>query len=142
MRVSIVGGSGYAGGELLRLLLDHPHVDVTQVTSERNAGSFVHFVHPNLRGQDEAAVRQRRRIWRVATFCFCACPMARRWTASTGSRSLAEKIVDLSADFRLRDPDDYVRWYGKRARQSGWLDRFVYGLPELARERHRCNRSM
>ena len=49
--VSILGASGYAGGELLRLLLDHPHVEVAQVTSERNAGSFVHFTHPNLRGR-------------------------------------------------------------------------------------------
>ena len=55
LRVSIVGGSGYAGGELLRLLLDHPHVEVAQVTSERNADSFVHFVHPNLRGRTQAS---------------------------------------------------------------------------------------
>ena len=48
---SIVGGSGYVGGELLRLLLDHPHVEVKQVTSERNAGSFVHFTPPNLCGR-------------------------------------------------------------------------------------------
>ncbi len=50
-KISIVGASGYAGGELLRLLLDHPFLDVQQVTSERNAGSFVHFTHPNLRGR-------------------------------------------------------------------------------------------
>ncbi len=51
IKAGIVGGSGYAGGELLRLLLDHPHVEVAQVTSERNAGTFVHFTHPNLRGR-------------------------------------------------------------------------------------------
>ena len=51
MSVSIVGGSGYVGGELLRLLLDHPQVQVAQVTSERNAGTYVHFTHPNLRGR-------------------------------------------------------------------------------------------
>ena len=51
IRASIVGASGYVGGELLRLLLDHPHVEVAQVTSERNAGAFVHFTHPNLRGR-------------------------------------------------------------------------------------------
>ena len=51
IRASIVGASGYVGGELLRLLLDHPHVEVGQVTSERNAGAFVHFTHPNLRGR-------------------------------------------------------------------------------------------
>jgi L-ascorbate metabolism protein UlaG (beta-lactamase superfamily) len=58
--VSIIGASGYTGGELLRLLLDHPHVTVQQVTSERNAGNFVHFTHPNLRGRTKAAIRQRR----------------------------------------------------------------------------------
>ena len=51
INVSIVGASGYTGGELLRILLDHPQVAVQQVTSERSAGSFVHFTHPNLRGR-------------------------------------------------------------------------------------------
>ena len=53
IRVSIVGGSGYTGGELLRLLLMHPHVEVVQVTSQRLAGKFVHGAHPNLRGATE-----------------------------------------------------------------------------------------
>lgn len=53
IRTSIVGASGYVGGELLRLLLDHPHIEVGQVTSERNAGAFVHFTHPNLRGRSK-----------------------------------------------------------------------------------------
>ncbi len=67
INVSIVGASGYTGGELLRILLDHPQVTVQQVTSERNAGSFVHFTHPNLRGRTRLARSTTSPAWRRAS---------------------------------------------------------------------------
>ncbi|MCB0046258.1 MAG: N-acetyl-gamma-glutamyl-phosphate reductase [Caldilineaceae bacterium] len=133
IRASIVGASGYVGGELLRLLLDHPGVEVQQVTSERNADAFVHFTHPNLRG------RTRLRFVSAADLepcdlLFLGLPHGGAMGRIDEFAGLADRIVDLSADFRLRDPDDYVRWYGKPHAAPDWLARFVYGLPEIYRE--------
>lgn len=134
--VSIVGGSGYAGGELLRLLLDHPQVEVAQVTSERNAGSFVHFTHPNLRG--------RTRLKFVSAAELAPCDLLVLGLPHGGAlgriaefAALAGRVIDLSADFRLRDAQAYVEWYGREHAAPEWLGKFVYGLPELYRRQIR-----
>ena len=133
LSISIVGASGYAGGELLRLLLDHPHVEVKQATSERNAGSYIHFTHPNLRG------RTRLQFVSVSELEPCdllvlGLPHGGAMTRIDQFAALAPRIIDLSADFRLRNPDDYVQWYGKPHANLDWLAKFVYGLPELHRD--------
>ncbi len=133
IRAAIVGASGYAGGELLRLLLSHPEVEVTQVTSETYAGQYVHFVHPNLRGHTQL------RFTRLASLgpcdvLFVALPHGEVMERIQQFAAVAERIVDLSADFRLHDPDDYVRWYGRAHQAPEWLSQFVYGLPELHRQ--------
>jgi len=133
IKAAIVGGSGYAGGELLRLLLDHPHIEVTQVTSERNAGTFVHFTHPNLRGRTSLQFVSAADL-EPADFLFVGLPHGGAMERIDQYASMAERIIDLSADFRLRNPDDYVRWYGKPHANPEWLGKFVYGLPELYRE--------
>lgn len=130
--VSILGASGYTGGELLRLLLDHPHVTVQQVTSERNAGNFVHFTHPNLRGRTKLQFVSAGELKPVDLLFLCL-PHGGAMGKIEQFAKLAPRIVDLSADFRLRNPDDYVRWYGKAHANPAWLERFVYGLPELTR---------
>jgi len=132
-RISIVGGSGYAGGELLRLLLDHPLVEVGQVTSERQAGTFVHSVHPNLRGRTRLKFSPAAQLEPCDVLCL-ALPHKRAQERIEHYAGLAERIVDLSADFRLRDPALYERWYGEPHGAPEWLERFVYGLPELHRE--------
>lgn len=132
-RVSILGASGYAGGELLRLLLDHPHVGVAQATSERNAGNFVHFTHPNLRGRTKLPFVSASEL-EACDILFICLPHGGAMGRIEEFAGLAERVIDLSADFRLRNPDDYVRWYGKPHANPAWLDRFVYGLPELQRE--------
>jgi N-acetyl-gamma-glutamyl-phosphate/LysW-gamma-L-alpha-aminoadipyl-6-phosphate reductase len=134
--VSILGASGYAGGELLRLLLDHPHVEVAQATSERNAGSYVHFTHPNLRG------RTKLQFVSAADLEPCDLLVTGLPHGSTMERidqfaKMAGRIVDMSADFRLRDPQGYVTWYGKPHTNPAWLEKFVYGLPELHRDQIR-----
>jgi N-acetyl-gamma-glutamyl-phosphate/LysW-gamma-L-alpha-aminoadipyl-6-phosphate reductase len=133
VRASIVGGSGYAGGELLRLLLDHPQVEVSQVTSERNAGSYVHFVHPNLRGRSKLQFVSASDLGECDLLFLCL-PHGAAMDGIERYAGLAERVIDLSADFRLRDPDDYVRWYGKEHGNPEWLGKFVYGLPELHRD--------
>lgn len=132
MTVSIVGASGYVGGELLRLLLDHPYVQVQQVTSERNAGSFVHFTHPNLRGRTKLQFVSATDL-EPCDLLFLGLPHGGAMEQIEHFAGLAERIVDLSADFRLRNPDDYVRWYGKAHANPAWLQKFVYGLPEFHR---------
>ena len=137
--ISIIGASGYTGGELLRLLLDHPYVTVKQVTSERNAGNFVHFTHPNLRGRTKLQFVSASEV-EPCDLLFLCLPHGGAMQKIEHYAGLAERIIDLSADFRLRNPDDYVRWYGKPHANPTWLEKFVYGLPELYREKMRIAR--
>ncbi len=133
VKASIVGGSGYVGGELLRLLLGHPVVEVAQVTSETFAGSYVYGVHPNLRGRTKLKFSPLAEL-SECDLLFLALPHGRAMERIEELAALAPRIVDLSADFRLRDPALYARWYGREHPAPEWLERFVYGLPELHRE--------
>jgi len=133
LRTSIVGGSGYAGGELLRLLLSHPKVEVKQVTSERFAGSFLYRVHPNLRGRTRLKFTPSQEL-EPCDLLFLALPHGVAQHRIGEFADKAERIIDLSSDFRLRDPAAYPRWYGHEHEAPEWLEKFVYGLPELHRE--------
>lgn len=133
VQASIVGGSGYVGGELLRLLLMHPLIEVGQVTSETYAGSFVHSVHPNLRNRTRLKFSPLSTL-QACDLLFLALPHGQAMTQIERFATLAPRIVDLSADFRLRDPGLFETWYGHPHAAPDWLERFVYGLPELHRE--------
>lgn len=133
MKVSIVGASGYAGGELLRLLVGHPQVEVSQITSETYAGQYAHFLHPNLRGHTELRFSPLSEL-RPCDLLFLALPHGQAMARIEVLAGLAERIVDLSADFRLRDPAAYPQWYGHEHPAPQWLERFVYGVPELHRQ--------
>lgn len=135
-RVSIVGGSGYAGGEALRLLLDHPQFEVAQVTSRRLAGQFLHSAHPNLRGRTKALFVAAMELSPCDALLLCL-PHGEAAKEIERYASIAPRIVDLSSDFRLRDAGDYRRWYGTDHAAPAWLDRFVYGLPEFHRQQLR-----
>lgn len=132
-KATIVGASGYAGGELLRLLLAHPRVEVGQITSETYAGQYAHFVHPNLRGHTDLRFAPLAEL-EPADLLFLALPHGHAVDQIEDWAGMAERIVDLSGDFRLRDPAAYRRWYGRPHPAPDWLSRFVYGLPELHRE--------
>lgn len=131
-RVSIVGGSGYTGGELLRLLIAHPEVEVIQVTSRARLGEFVYQTHPNLRKRTTLKFSSPEQLEPVDVL-FLALPHGQAQTKIEQYAALAPNIVDLSADFRLRDAAVYQKWYGSPHAAPGWLDKFVYGLPELHR---------
>ena len=133
IRAAIVGASGYAGGELLRLLLAHPKVEVTQITSETHAGRYAYFVHPNLRGHTSLRF-QRLADLVPCDLLFLALPHGEAMSRIEQIAVQAGRIVDLSADFRLRDAADYAHWYGRPHPAPDWLERFVYGMPELYRE--------
>ena len=135
-RVAIAGGSGYVGGELARLVLGHPGLELAAVTSERHAGQPVSRVHPHLRGRTRLRFSPLAQLEPVDAL-FLAMPHGRAAGAIEELAGLVGDhghLVDCSADFRLRDAGDYERWYGEPHPAPAWLDRFVYGLPELDRE--------
>jgi N-acetyl-gamma-glutamyl-phosphate/LysW-gamma-L-alpha-aminoadipyl-6-phosphate reductase len=130
--VSIVGGSGYVGGELLRLLLGHPQVTVQQISSQQHAGSYVHGIHPNLRGATPLKFSPVEAL-EPCDLLFLALPHGRAAEQIDRFVALAHRLIDLSADFRLNDPALYEEWYGRSHPAPEWLNQFVYGLPELHR---------
>ena len=132
IRVSIAGASGYTGGELIRLLLTHPEVELAHVTSERLAGKFIHNAHPNLRKLTKlkfCAVEQLE----ACDVLFLCLPHGRAMESIDHYRNLAGHIIDLSGDFRLSNPADYDRWDRRTHPRPELLKEFVYGIPELNR---------
>ncbi len=130
--VSIIGGSGYGGGELLRLLLNHPQVEVRQATSRSHLGEYVYQVHPNLRKRTQLKFTDPA-VLEPVDVLFLAQPHGQAQHNIEQYAALAPKIIDLAADFRLRDAADYQKWYGESHAAPAWLSKFVYGLPELHR---------
>jgi N-acetyl-gamma-glutamyl-phosphate/LysW-gamma-L-alpha-aminoadipyl-6-phosphate reductase len=132
LSVSIVGGSGYVGGELLRLLLFHPQVQLKQITSASQVGKFVHQAHPNLRNVTNLQFVHPDTL-EPCDLLFLAQPHGFAAGRIEQFAGLAERIIDTSADFRLNDPESYARWYGEAHPAPEWLSKFVYGLPERYR---------
>lgn len=133
IRVSIAGGSGYAGGDLIRLMLMHPEVELCQVTSERLAGKFIHNAHPNLRKRCKLKFCSIEELGNCDMLFLCL-PHGKAMDSIDVYRAKAPRIIDLSGDFRLNDPADYERWYGLTHPRPELLEQFVYGIPEINRE--------
>jgi N-acetyl-gamma-glutamyl-phosphate/LysW-gamma-L-alpha-aminoadipyl-6-phosphate reductase len=133
IRATIVGGSGYTGGELLRILTGHPEIEVGQVTSRSHLGEYVYQVHPNLRKQSTLKFSDPE-LLKPTDILFLALPHGQAQHKIEKLAGVAPVIIDLSADFRLHDPKDYETWYGSPHAAPAWLDKFIYGLPELHRE--------
>jgi len=133
MKVAIVGGSGYTGGELLRLLLRHPKVEVGQVTSDSMAGKPVSRAHPNLRKVTDLVFTPHADL-DSCDLLFLAMPHGRSMARMPEFLLRAGKVIDLSADFRLKDPALYREYYGVEHPRPDLLAASVYGLPEIHRE--------
>ena len=136
VRASIVGTSGYTGGELARLLLHHPCVQVAQVASVSHTGKYLHSLHPNLR---PAGGRQPVRLVAPSALepcdvLFLALPHGATMREIARYQEIAPRIIDLGADFRLRRPEAYPRWYGEEHPRPDLLGHAVYGIPELHRD--------
>ena len=133
LQVAVAGGSGYIGGELVRLLLQHPAVELAQVTSESNRGKFLHQVHPNLRQQTRLKFVRMDEL-QDCDILFLALPHGMTQSRLEALQALSDRIIDLSSDFRLRDATLYKAWYGNDHVCPEQLPSFVYGIPELHRD--------
>lgn len=137
IRVAICGGSGYAGGELLRILSGHPEVTVAGVTSERSAGKSVTDLFPNLHKYSNLFYEHLDvgELLDKAEVFFMALPHAKSQEAVDFFLKHGKKVIDLSADYRLRDAEIYEEWYRVPHAFRKTLKKAVYGLPELYRKK-------
>lgn len=134
IRVGVVGGTGYTGVELLRLLAQHPEVEIAAVTSRSEAGMLVSDLFPNLRGHLEISFTEPD-LARLSecNLVFFATPNGVAMGMVPELLARGVKVVDLAADFRLRDAAQWERWYGTPHACVELLPEAVYGLPELNR---------
>lgn len=136
-RVAILGATGYTALELLRILLRHPEVEITVLTSRQEDSPHIAQVHPSLSGrldlrcEDLAPAQVAER----AELVFCALPHVASMEAVPALVEGGCRVVDLSADYRLKDPAVYERWYGHAHTDAERIGSAVYGLPELWSER-------
>jgi N-acetyl-gamma-glutamyl-phosphate reductase len=135
MKAGIVGGSGYTGAELLRLLAGHPDIDVTVVTAHAHAGQVVGEHTPSLAAAYPGLVYEAAdpEVMDGLDLVFCALPHGESQRIVPGLRNRVGLIVDLAADFRLEDPTLYPTWYGEAHRAPELLAEAAFGLPELFR---------
>ncbi len=132
LRVAIAGGSGYTGGELIRLLLFHPQVELIQVASSSHMGQYLHSVHPNLRKLSTLRFCHPNDLMSCDVLFLCL-PHGVSSGEIERYRGIATRVIDLAADFRLRSAALYEQWYGEPHRAPQLLQEAVYGLPELHR---------
>ncbi|MDE0111409.1 MAG: N-acetyl-gamma-glutamyl-phosphate reductase [Albidovulum sp.] len=133
-RIAIIGASGYTGAELVRLATSHPGLEIASLVADRNAGLEMREVFPGFRHLELPRLIDLEALDLAGIdLVFCALPHA---TSQTVVKSFPEsvKVVDLSADFRLRDPAEYERWYGKPHAAPELQEQAVYGLTEFYRD--------
>ena len=131
--VSVIGGSGYVGGDLIRILLGHPNVEFRQSSALKEEGIKITNIHPNLRSFTDSKFVSTKEIEHCDVL-FIAIPHGITHKSLPDYLDKADKIIDLSADYRLKDAEKYEHWYGFEHENPDLLKKFVYGLPELHRE--------
>src|SRR6202171_4952017 len=134
MKVGVVGAGGYAGGELLRLLLGHPKVDEIVAGSESLAGKPVSAAHPNLRKRTSLSFVHYEDVTKCDVLFLSLPNGAHRAHEFEGRATI---LIDLSSDHRLRDPADYDRWYSSPHPRPPAVERWTIGFPELHRKKIR-----
>ena len=134
IKVGVVGGSGYTGGELLRILYGHPFVDIVGVTSRKYLGKPISRTHPNLRKISKLKFISIESMPDVDVL-FLGLPHHAVMDYIDDFLKKTDLLIDLSSDFRLSNPDDYIKYYGHEHSRPELLKEFVYGMPELHREK-------
>lgn len=134
IKVGIVGGTGYTGVELLRLLAVHPNVELAAITSRSEKGIPVSAMFPNLRGHvDLAFVDPDEKVLAACDVVFFATPNGTAMRIAPALLADGVRVIDLAADFRLRGPEIWQQWYGVPHACPELLEEAVYGLPEINR---------
>src|SRR5262245_5344842 len=131
-RVAILGGTGYTALELLKILLRHPHAEVTALTSRTETGHIAD-VHPSLAGRLDLRLENLspEQLAERAEVVFGCLPHVASMETVPKLLDAGLKVIDLSADYRLHDAGVYEKWYGHAHTDAGRLKSTVYGLPEL-----------
>ncbi len=138
VKVGIIGGSGYTGAELLRLLLAHPGVEVTAITSRQDASKAISAVFPSFYGHSELCfVAPDAPIIGECDLVFFATPHGVAAAQAGAFLAQGKKVIDLSADFRLQNLEVWEKWYGMRHPNAALVKDAVYGLPELPGQRQK-----
>ncbi len=136
IKVGIIGATGYTGGELIRLLINHPQAEVKKATSRSNVGNDITQVHPNLKGEISLIEEE----FQIDTFLkdldvvFLALPHGKSAPLVKEIYQKHIKVIDLGADFRIKIPEDYKHWYELDHACPELLTESVYGLPEIHKE--------
>lgn len=133
-RIGIIGGTGYTGGELARILSTHPDVEIAAMTSRQNAGARVSDVHPFLSGYVDIDFTERITDTEDLDLVFVATPHGVAMSEVPGLLERGIKAIDLSGDYRLHDVAVYEKWYGHTHTDTENLQKAVYGLPEFFRD--------
>ncbi len=138
VRVSVLGSTGYTGGELVRILVGHPQVEIAALTSEQYAGLPYEQVYPALKGRlgRTCEAMDLERVAKRSDVVFTAVPHTKAMACVPHLLEQGKQVVDLSADFRLREKAVYEAWYSPHTAPE-LLPQAVYGLPELHREQIR-----
>ena len=135
IKVGIIGGTGYTGVELLRLLVVHPLVELQAITSRGEAGRKVTDMFPSLRGfTDLAFTDPEKSDLTQCDVVFSATPNGVAMQHAPALLDKGVKFIDLAADFRIKDIDTWEKWYGMSHACPEWVEKAVYGLPEVNRD--------
>jgi N-acetyl-gamma-glutamyl-phosphate reductase len=141
-RVAILGATGYAALELIKILLRHPQAEITMLTSRQEGQPHLSEVHPSLTGMLDLCCEsfQAERVARAADCVFSTLPHTASMEACAALVERCCRVIDFSADYRLRDPNVYAEWYGASHSDLGHLREAVYGLPEIYADEIRAAR--
>ena len=141
IRIGIVGGTGYTGVELLRLLAQHPQAEVVAITSRGDAGTAVSGMFPSLRGRVDLKFEDPAKAnLSGCDVVFFATPNGIAMQQAPALLDAGVRVIDLAADFRIKDIAEWEKWYGMTHACPDWVDKAVYGLPEMNREQIRSAR--
>src|SRR5947209_13042044 len=133
-KIAVLGGSGYTALELLKILLRHPHAEVVSVTSRQEGTPRLAELHPSLTGRTDLRCEPfdaDRLVARGVQCAFGCLPHGASMNTLPALLQRGLRVIDLSADYRLRDPNVYAQWYGTSHEDLAHLAQAVYGLPEL-----------
>ncbi len=137
VRVAILGASGYSALELMKLLLRHPHAEITALTTRSTDAKHVGEVHPSLAGRLDLKLENLSagQVAERADCIFCCLPHGASAAAVAELLPQGKKVIDLSADYRLKDAGEYAKWYGLEHADPKRLPEAAYGVPEIYLER-------